>query len=189
MGSGEMTTMNTTDLPNFPARKRLSLLAELRPVVVVDTREQTPLVFSRLDSKVATLTTGDYSFVGGEEHLAIERKSVPDFVACCMGNNRERFFRELHRMRGFAFRRLLIVGTRHEIELGQYRSSIKPRSVLATLSTIEARFDVPVVFAPTPAQAAWQVEEWVWWYAREAILNANKLLPSRNSNNPSSERP
>jgi ERCC4-type nuclease len=176
-----MAMNNDALLPNYPARKRLSLLANLRPVVVVDTREQTPLTFTRLDAKVATLTTGDYSFVGGEEHLAIERKSVPDFVACCMGNNRDRFFRELHRMRGFAFRRLLIVGTHHEIESGQYRSAIKPRSVLATLSTIEARFDVPVVFAPTPAQAAWQVEEWVWWYAREIIINANQLLPSRKS--------
>ena len=180
MGTSKMTTMNTPALSNYPARKRLSMLADLSPVVVVDTREQTPLVFSRLESKVATLATGDYSFTGGEDHLAIERKSIPVLVACCMGSNRERFFRELHRMRGFAFRRLLIVGTRHEIELGQYRSSIRPRSVLATLSTIEARFDVPVVFHPDPQEAAWQVEEWIWWYSREIILNANHLLPSRS---------
>lgn len=181
MGGSKMTTMSTPELPNYPARKRLSLLANLRPVVVVDTREQTPLIFSRLSSKVSTLTTGDYSFAGGEQHLAIERKSIPDFVACCMGQNRDRFFRELHRMRGFAFRRLLVIGTRHEIETGQYRSAIKPRSVLATLSTIEARFDVPVFFASSPEEAAWQVEEWVWWYAREIILNANQLLPNRKS--------
>jgi ERCC4-type nuclease len=181
MGGSQVITMSTNELPNYPARKRLAMLANLRPIVVVDTREQTPLMFSRLESKVATLTTGDYSFVGGEQHLAIERKSIPDFVACCMGQNRDRFFRELHRMRGFAFRRLLVVGTRHEIETGQYRSAIKPRSVLATLSTIEARFDVPVFFAPSPEEAAWQVEEWVWWYAREIILNANQLLPSRKT--------
>ena len=172
--------MKTEPLPNFPARKTLAKLAGLRPVVVIDTREQAPLTFSRLEARRGTLATGDYSFHGGEEHLAIERKSVPDLVGCCMGANRERFFRELHRMRGFAFRRLLIVGAPEEIEQGQYRSAIKPRSVLATLSAIEARFDVPVVFRPDPADAAWQVEEWVWWYAREIILSANQLLPSRN---------
>lgn len=169
-------------LPTLPARKTLNKLADLAPVIVIDTREQTPLRFTRLQALRATLPTGDYSFVGGHDLLAIERKSVADLVGCCMGNNRDRFFRELHRLRGFAFRRLLIVGTREEIETGQYRSAIKPRSVFATLAAIEARFDVPVVFAPDPEAAAWQVEEWVWWYAREIVLCANNLLPTRNNN-------
>lgn len=171
--------MKSEPLPNYPARKKIGSLVNLRPVVVIDTREQTPLCFTRLASRQGTLQTGDYSFAGGEEHLAIERKSVADLVGCCMGDSRDRFFRELHRLRGFAFRRLLIVGTREEIETGQYRSAIKPRSVLATLAAIEARFDVPVVFQPDPEAAAWQVEEWVWWYAREIVLSANELLPSR----------
>ena len=168
-------------LPNYPAKRGLARLADLRPTVLVDTREQTPLAFGRLPSVRGTLQTGDYSFVGGEEVLAIERKSVPDLVACCLGDNRERFQRELHRLRGLRFRRLLVVGTRAEIETGQYRSGIAPKSVLATLSAIEARFDVPVVFAPTPEQAAWQVEEWVYWYAREVVLQANALVPARGS--------
>ncbi|MEE4210807.1 MAG: ERCC4 domain-containing protein [Parvularcula sp.] len=171
--------MNSETIPNYPARKKLSDLSKLRPVVIVDTREQKPLRFSRLASQPGTLQTGDYSFAGGEEHLAIERKSVADLVGCCMGDSRDRFFRELHRLRGFAFRRLLVIGTRKEIETGQYRSAIKPRSVLATLAAIEARFDVPVVFQPDPEAAAWQVEEWVWWYAREIVISANNLLPSR----------
>lgn len=175
--------MNTT-VQFLPARRTLNRLADLRPVVIIDTREQTPLTFPTMESKVATLTTGDYSFVGGEDIVAIERKSIPDLVACCMGQNRKRFFEELKRMRGFPFRRLLIVGTLHEIETGQYRSAINPRSVLATLSAIEARFYVPVVFAPTPAAAAAKVEEWVWSNAREIVLSANKLLPSRTNNNP-----
>ncbi len=170
--------MNHEPIPNYPARKKLAGLSTLRPVIIVDTREQTPLRFARLDAQPGTLQTGDYSFAGGEEHLAIERKSVADLVGCCMGESRERFFRELHRLRGFGFRRLLIVGTRQAIETGQYRSAIKPRSVLATLAAIEARFDVPVVFHSDPEAAAWQVEEWVWWYAREIVLSANSLLPA-----------
>ncbi|MEX0331452.1 MAG: ERCC4 domain-containing protein [Puniceicoccaceae bacterium] len=163
----------------YTVRRTPVRLTEIEPVVLVDTREQTPLKFTRLRSEQATLTTGDYSFAGGENQLCIERKSIPDLVACCMGKNRDRFFRELHRMRGFDFARLLVIGTRDEIKTGQYRSAIRPSSVLATLSTIEARFNVPIVFQPDPFQAAWQVEEWVWWYARELIFNTNKLLPSR----------
>lgn len=65
------------------------------------TREQLPRPFKRLASVRATLTSGDYSFRGGEELFAVELKSIADLVACCVGENRERFFRELHRLRGF----------------------------------------------------------------------------------------
>jgi hypothetical protein len=54
--------------------------------------------------------------------------------------NRERFERELHRMRGFRFKRLLIVGNEEDIRNGQYHSQIKPSAVLATLATFEVVF-------------------------------------------------
>ena len=163
-------------LPALPASHGLGDLAEVRPVVVVDTREQTPLTFTRLASERGALQSGDYSFRGGEELFAIERKSISDLVACCAGENRERFFRELHRLRGFRFKRLLVVGTREEIEAGAYHSNISPKSVLATLAAIEVRFDVAVVFSPTPDDAARQVEIWAYWFAREVVCAANDLL-------------
>ncbi len=170
--------MNSSFKP-YTVRRTPVRLSDIEPVVLVDTREQTPLRFTNLRSERATLTTGDYTFAGGENQFCVERKSITDLVACCMGQNRKRFSNELERMRGYPFRRLLVVGTRHEIETGQYRSSIKPRSVLATLSTIQVRFFVDVVFSPTPEEAALQVEEWIYYHAREIVLNANKLLPSR----------
>lgn len=166
----------TDDLPTLPALKGLGDLAALRPVLVTDTREQTPLPFLRLTTVRDTLTTGDYSFRGGEELFAVERKSIADLVACCVGENRERFFRELHRLRGFRFKRLLVIGSREEITAGDFRSNITPRAVLATLSAIEVRYDVPVVFAATPAAAGEQVEAWAWWMAREVATAANDLL-------------
>ena len=38
-----------------------------------------------------------------------------ELVACCMGDNRVRFERELHRLRGYRFKRLLIVGSEKDI--------------------------------------------------------------------------
>ena len=166
----------TTGLPVLPALRGLSRLADLRPCIVVDTREQEPLSFANLPSTRGALQTGDYSFLGGEELMAIERKSIADLVACCVGDNRDRFFRELHRMRGFKFKRLLVVGSRADIDAGRYRSGIKPSAVLATLAVIEARFDVPVVFADDPEAAARLVESWAWWVAREVVESANHLL-------------
>jgi hypothetical protein len=78
--------------------------------------------------------------------FGVERKSIPDLVGCCMAENRQRFERELHRLRGFRFKRLLIVGTKQEIEAGQYRSNISPQAVLAGLNAFEMRYDLLAVF-------------------------------------------
>src|SRR5262249_54816037 len=56
-----------------------------RPVVVVDTREQNPLDFSRFEGWFAgierrALNLGDYSVAGLEDDCVVERKDVADLV-------------------------------------------------------------------------------------------------------------
>jgi len=167
--------MTTETMPNLPALRCLGSLADVQPCVITDNREQTPLVFTRLQSRPGTLATGDYSFAGAEELFSIERKSVADLVACSTGDNRDRFFRELHRLRGYRFKRLLVVGSLGEIERGGYRSLVKPNAVLATIAAIEVRYDVAVVFAPSPEEAARRIEEWAFWFARELVETCNTL--------------
>lgn len=147
------------------------------PTLIVDSREQTPIVFTRLPSTIGTLTTGDYSFVGAEELFAIERKSIADLAACCTGDNRERFFREMHRLRGFVFKRLLVIGEPNAIELSQYPSRVSPQAVFATLAALEARYGVPVTFASTPDTAAARIESWAAWFARE-LVNTGEAVRS-----------
>ena len=163
-------------LPALPALRRLGDLAARRPCVVIDTREQEPLPIARLPVIRAGLLTGDYSVAGLETLFTVERKSIPDLVACCAASNRERFENELHRLRGFRFRRLLIVGDRRDIEAGNYRSTIKPAAVLGTLAAFEVRYDCPVVFEPDPATAARRVESWAWYAAREHVNTVNGML-------------
>jgi ERCC4-type nuclease len=81
---------------SLPALASLGELRNAEVVVVIDSREITPLPINRLPSVVGTLQTGDYSFRGGESLLAIERKTVSDLVSCCQRPNRDRFERELH---------------------------------------------------------------------------------------------
>ena len=164
---------------HFQILKSINELANLKPVIVVDSREQTPLPIARFECRVGTLRTGDYSFCGAEEYFSVERKSIMDLVGCCGGDNRDRFERELHRLRGYHFARLLVVGTKEEIQAGKYRSSMAPSSVMSTLNAFEARYNVPVVFSPTPETAAKLVESWAWWVARELVENVNQLW--RNS--------
>jgi ERCC4-type nuclease len=160
----------------LPGLRGLAKLADLRPVILVDSREQSPLVFTRLQAVTGSLYSGDYSICGLEDSFAVERKSIDDLANCCLSSNRERFEHELHRLRGFRFKRLLIIGSREDIAAGHYRSRIAPKAVLATLGAFEIRYDLPVVFAETTESAALQVERWAFWFSREVIANANMLL-------------
>lgn len=167
--------MDSPIVPTLPALRCLGDLADVSPVIVIDSREQNPLHFLDLPSEVGTLQTGDYSFRGGEPLFAVERKTVPDLVRCCTGENRDRLFRELHRLRGFRFKRLLVIGDRETIERSEYHSRVSPKAILATLAALEARFDVPVVFCPSPEEAACLIESWAFWYARELVESVNQL--------------
>ena len=160
----------------LPPLKKLGKLADLRPVVVGDTREKQPLAFTRLSSVVGTLPIADYSFLRGEELFGVSRKSLADLVQSCVGENRARTERHLHRLRGMRFKRLVVVGPRAMIEAHRYRSAIRPAAVLHTLAAWEVRYDVPVVWADTPQAAARLVEGWVWWFARQMVEDANTLL-------------
>jgi single-strand DNA-binding protein len=155
--------------------KSLGKSTDLQPVIVIDTREQEPLTFSRFRTVTAALQTGDYSILGLESMFAVERKSLPDLVACCCAGNRERFERELHRLRGFRIKRQLVVGTEEALAAGCYRSAIALKAVMASLGAWEARFDLPVVFSPTPEAAAAQIEHWAHWVNREYLVIAERL--------------
>jgi DNA excision repair protein ERCC-4 len=164
-----------TSVFTLPALRSLGDLAGAEPVIVIDSREQEPLPFSRLKTQGGTLLTGDYSAAGLESLFAIERKSISDLVGCCVGQNRERFERELHRLRGFRFKRLLIVGTEVQILSGQYHSNIKPQAIMGTLHAFEVRYDVPVMFCEKPENAGRLIERWAFWFAREMVGTVNSL--------------
>jgi hypothetical protein len=84
-----------------PALRGLAKPADLRPVIAIDTREQAPLKFTRLQAVERALFTGDYSIFGLKDSFAIERKSLDDIANCCLSSNRDRFEHELHRLVSF----------------------------------------------------------------------------------------
>lgn len=84
------------------------------PLIIIDSREQTPLAFEHFPSRCGTLQSGDYSLAGHEGRFTVERKSVADLIGSLTAG-RERFERECHRLRGYDFARLLIVGHPDEL--------------------------------------------------------------------------
>jgi ERCC4-type nuclease len=117
---------------------------ELEPsdiTALADSREQTPVDLDlTLPTEKATLYTGDYSVKGLEKIICIERKSLPDLIAC-VGRERERFEKCIQRMKGYAGSYLVIETSlpailSHDAKLlPQWRGQITPTQVEAALNS------------------------------------------------------
>jgi ERCC4-type nuclease len=126
----------------------MKLPAELKPEHVkagADTREQDLLDLSPLRTVRVTLATGDYSVVGLEQHIAIERKSLPDLLAC-VGRDRDRFERETMRLLAYPTRAIVVEGDWADLERGDWRSQVTPAAAIGSLLGWIA-MGIPVVMA------------------------------------------
>lgn len=99
--------------------------------IVIDSREQNPWTFDEMKTELGTLSVGDYSVRGMEQTIAIERKSLPDFVSCC-GGERDRFQRELDRLRGWPISAVIIEASWADLLLGSWRSRLTNKQVMAS---------------------------------------------------------
>jgi DNA excision repair protein ERCC-4 len=120
-----------------PACTILGMIKPDKITAVIDTREQRPLTLmlkqdTILKSKPGTLYSGDYSVKGLEKHIAIERKSLDDLMGC-IGRDRDRFERELLRLRGYEVKGIVVESTWQKIEAGEYRSRVRPSAAIGSL--------------------------------------------------------
>src|SRR5690554_3126729 len=98
---------------------------DLSPTILIDTREQCPLVIRRYPVEVIGLPVGDYGIRGFSDWhnpaFIIERKSLDD-LAGSLFQGRNRFMAEIEKMRQFGFRALVIEGHKDQVIMGQFRS-------------------------------------------------------------------
>ncbi|MCY2990928.1 MAG: hypothetical protein NTY19_24090 [Planctomycetota bacterium] len=158
---------------------RSTIPAELRPeavVAIIDTREQTPLDLSQLQTITAALSTGDYSIVGLESVVSIERKSLSDLLGC-IGQERERFDREVMRLLAYPVRALIVETTWQDIEAGDWRSKITPAAALGSLLGWIAA-GLPVVMTGDHDRAGRYVSRLLFTAARRRYREARALIGS-----------
>lgn len=154
-----------------------------KPVVLVDTREQSPFTFARFDnwitgSKLSTLATGDYSIEGMENLVCLERKSLNDLVGTLM-HQRPRFFRQLERMQAFPYRAILIEASYDDVK-SPYNFTADtvahPNGVSGSLDALEVRFGIPVIYTSRnralseEKAASWLSKTFTyWWLERQGF--------------------
>ena len=121
--------------------------------IAYDTREQLPFSFAdiRIDRKKAfvmtqrrTLPTGDYSIIGYEENVCVERKSLADLYQT-LGKGRERFLRELERMQTMDYSAVVIEASWQQISSPAdddpfWHSKMHPNSIIGTIVAYASQF-------------------------------------------------
>ena len=149
-------------------------------VILIDSREQRPLEFfhpldarKKLRTEVFTLDTGDYSIKGlHKSEVAIERKSLDDLLNC-VGKERDRFERELHRLLGFKSRAVVVEASWDIIMMGRdasnpampWRSKLVPSQVMGSIVGWQD-LGVPFFFHPDREVLASWVRGMLWTRAK-----------------------
>jgi ERCC4-type nuclease len=118
--------------------------------VVIDTREQEGHAwefntdhFSPISKK---LNTGDYSILGYEDIITVERKTLGDAVSSLI-HDWNRFRRCLYRMAGMDHAIVVIEASIEDVLGKKYESDAEPLAVLGKLNAITIDHGIPVVFA------------------------------------------
>ena len=157
-------------------KKQLSKLE-----IIVDTREQVNgHVTSLFDKKkipykVRKLDTGDYSAMIEdmtlEQDIVIERKHNLDEICGNFTVNRERFEREMLRAKAIGIKMFLIIenATWSDVYLGNYRSKLDPKSLIASLMSWQVRYNLTIIFCE-PENTGKLIFSLLYFYARERLL-------------------
>ena len=144
------------------------------PVIAVDTREQKPYRFPNFEVK--TLATGDYSIVGLEDKVAVERKSHADAYAS-LGGQRARFERELERLSQMRYAAIVVECSLQDFMKAPPLSRMNPQAAVASILGWSVKYRVCVFFAGDRRHGnalVRQLLEKFWRYHKEGVYDRKK---------------
>lgn len=123
--------------------------------ISVDTREKMPWKIPKgIRSVCRKLDQGDYSVVGHEHEVAVERKSLDDYVSTVLGrDNAARWQAELERLKDYKLKFIVVEATEQQVRLHKYESKWPPSNVLASAQRLHAEH-MPVMFMGDPSRCA-----------------------------------
>jgi DNA excision repair protein ERCC-4 len=136
---------------SLAAAARAAMLVPTPYTIVIDSREQAPYRFTAslrgprgrlyaVQTTVSGLASGDYSLVGMESRVAVERKSLADAYST-LGQGRARFIRELQRLNTLEFAAIVIEADWTTIMTDPpARSRLLPKTVFASVCAWQQRY-------------------------------------------------
>ncbi len=121
-----------------------------KPTIVIDSQEHMGYKFERFtnwfDGTVRRrLEVGDYTLLGMEEEVAVERKTIQDLVNSII-QDREDFIEKCERLSNFKKKCLVIEGSLSSVKTPYEDSQAHPNAVLGSLLAAQERWEIPVYF-------------------------------------------
>lgn len=116
------------------------------PTILIDSREKLPYVFDGYETQVGTLATGDYSLIGLEDKVAVERKSKEDAYGC-VGASRRRFVDCLRRLGDLDRAAIVIESNLVKFAVPPPRTKIDARMAVGSYVSWACQYRIPVFFA------------------------------------------
>jgi len=135
------------------------------PTIVIDTREQLPYSFNAPCVR-RKLPAGDYSVDGYDWEIAVERKSLEDYVKSVI-NDRVRFKKELLSLQEYKSACIVVEAPLASIKPGGYPSGANPNAVFGATTSIIVDYGIPIYFCSDRQVARKFTEEWlIRWHRK-----------------------
>jgi len=117
---------------------------------------------------VGTLSFGDYSILGLESLISIERKSLSDLLGS-LTTGRERFERELAKARPYHFFAVIIEASAQDVLEGRFDlSCANPKAIWESIAAFTIRY-CPFIFGGNRLTASKMTESLLLKFAREYL--------------------
>jgi len=146
--------------------------------IVIDTREQQPYSFAcaMIHRK---LEAGDYSIAGCESQIAVERKSLPDFVNTVI-HDMDRFGVELEALARFELACVVVEADLDTVLRGLRQLDLRmvtPSAVLGSALHVAVRHRVPVYWCGSRQAACAFTEGFLRMAVREGAVSLPRESP------------
>jgi len=135
--------------------------------IIVDTREQEPFGFD-CQTLRKKLEAGDYSVQGFEAVVAVERKSLSDFVGTAI-HDMARFRAEMENLSGYEAAAVVIEADLDRVLRGLESATLRgasPESVLGAAVWLGLRYHVPVFWCGSRQAARTFVDSYLRMFTR-----------------------
>lgn len=136
--------------------------------IVIDSREKEPYTFA-CEVQKAKLEAGDYSVQGFEQHVAVERKSLPDFVGTVI-HDYDRFARELTKLSAMDAACIVVEADLNAVLCNKHTDALRaisPQSLLGAAIYIGIKYKVPVFWCGSRPAAVRFTDAFLRSYIRE----------------------
>lgn len=153
--------------------------------IVCDTREQKPYLFTGpqyegVEVERAALQTGDYSLVGLESIVAVERKSLDDLIQS-MGRARERFEKELARGQALQAFAVVIEGSFLDLRDGNYGPRMWPKAACQSVLALSQRYRVAFLFAGNRAGGEYAVHGFLKHFLEDSRRRLDAIVKAHDA--------